>query len=59
VRLIIRLIIQTILLQPSGPVWIDAASNVSRQDPTSAVRFDAEHLARNRKVEVPVPIYLA
>jgi hypothetical protein len=35
---------------PSGSVWTDGAPNVSRQDPTSAVQFDAEHLARNRKV---------
>jgi hypothetical protein len=45
------MIIQTILLDPSGSVWTDEAPNVSRQDPTSAVQVDAEHLARNRKVE--------
>ena len=51
------MITQTILLDPSGPVWTDAAPNVSRQDPTSAVQSDAEHLARNRKVKVePTPL---
>jgi hypothetical protein len=49
--MVIPMVIQTILLDPSGPVWTDAAPNVSRQDPTSAVRVDAEHPARNRKVE--------
>jgi hypothetical protein len=44
------MIIQTILLSPSGSVWIDAAPNVSRQDPTSAVQADTKHLTRNRKV---------
>ena len=44
------MIIPTILLYPSGAVWTDAAPNVSRHDPSGAVRFDAEHLARNRKV---------
>jgi len=48
--LIIRLIIQTIRLPPSGPVWIDGAVNVSRPDPTCSVQFDAEHPSRNRKV---------
>jgi hypothetical protein len=45
------MIIQTILLYPSGAVWIDRGSNVSRQDPSGAVQSDAEHPARNRKVE--------
>jgi hypothetical protein len=49
--LVIPMIIQTILLDLSRAVWTDAAPNVSRQDPTSAVQVDAEHLARNRKVE--------
>jgi hypothetical protein len=31
--LIIRLIIQTILLDPNGAVWSDGADNVSRLDP--------------------------
>jgi hypothetical protein len=45
------MIIQSILLDPLGAVWIDEAFNVSRHDPTGAVWFDAEHLARNRKVD--------
>jgi hypothetical protein len=45
------MIIQTILLSPSGSDQIDAAPNVSRQDPTSAIQIDAKHLTRNRKVE--------
>jgi hypothetical protein len=45
------MIIQTILLDPSGAVWTDEAPNASRQDPSGAVQVDAEHLARNRKVE--------
>jgi hypothetical protein len=48
--LIIPMIIQTILLDPSGSVWIDAALNVSRLFPSCSVQSDAEHLARNRKV---------
>jgi hypothetical protein len=48
--LIIRLIIQTILLHPSGAVWTDEASNVSSLVPSGAVQSDAEHPARNRKV---------
>ena len=47
--LIIRLIIQTILLYPSGAVWTDEAGNVSRLDPSGAVQIDAEHPSRNRK----------
>jgi hypothetical protein len=35
--LIIRLIIQTILLDPSGAIWTDGPSNVSRLDPSGAV----------------------
>jgi hypothetical protein len=49
-RLIIRLIIQTIRRDPSGAVWTDGASNVSRPDPPGAVQVDAEHPSRNRKV---------
>jgi hypothetical protein len=45
------MIIQTILLEPSGAVWTDGPSNVSRLDPSGAVQIDAEHPARNRKVE--------
>jgi hypothetical protein len=48
--LIIRLIIQTILLYPSGAVWTDEPSNVSSLDPSGAVQADAEHPSRNRKV---------
>jgi hypothetical protein len=48
--LIIRLIIQTILLDPSGAVWIDDAGNVSRLDPSGTDQIDAEHPSRNRKV---------
>ena len=32
------------------------ASNVSRHDPVSTVQFDAEHLARNRKVALPTSL---
>jgi hypothetical protein len=48
--LIIPMIIQTILLYPSGAVWTDEVSNVSRLDPSGAVQVDAEHPSRNRKV---------
>jgi hypothetical protein len=41
--LIIRLIIQTIRRDPSGPVGIDEASNLSRPDPSGADQIDAEH----------------
>jgi hypothetical protein len=44
------MIIQTILLYPSGAVWTDGAGNVSRLDPSGAVQIDAEHPSRNRKV---------
>jgi hypothetical protein len=49
--LIIPMIIQTILLYPLRAVWTDTAPNVSRQDPTRTGQSDAEHQARNRKVE--------
>jgi hypothetical protein len=49
--LIIHLIIQTIVLDPSGAVWTDGSSNVSRLDPSGAVQVDAEHPTRNWKVE--------
>jgi hypothetical protein len=49
--LIIHLIIQTIGLYPSGAVWTDDAAHVSRLDPSGADQIDAEHPARNRKVE--------
>jgi hypothetical protein len=48
--LIIPVILQTILLDPSGAVWTDGASNVSRPDPSQAIQIDAEHSTRNRKV---------
>jgi hypothetical protein len=48
--LIIPMIIQTILLDPSGAVWTDGASDVSRPDPSGAIPVDAEHPTRNRKV---------
>jgi hypothetical protein len=44
------MIVQTTELPLSGSDQIDAAPNVSRQDPTTSVHFDAEHLAHNRKV---------
>ena len=50
-HLIIRLIIQTIRRDRSGSVWIDEASDVSRPDRSRADTIDAEHPARNRKVE--------
>ena len=43
--MIIRLIIQTIRRDPSGPVQIDEASDVSRPDPSGADQIDAEHQA--------------
>jgi hypothetical protein len=49
--LIIRLIIQTIVLYPSGAVWTDDAAHVSRLDPSGADQADADHPTRNRKVE--------
>jgi hypothetical protein len=48
--LIIHLIIQTILLYPSGAVWTDELPNMSRLDPSRAVQVDAEYPTRNRKV---------
>jgi hypothetical protein len=48
--LIIRLIIQTIPLDPTGAVWTDQPSNVSSLDPSGANQIDAEHPSRNRKV---------
>jgi hypothetical protein len=43
-------IIQTILLDPSGAIWTDEASNVSSPDPSGTDQIDAEHPTRNRKV---------
>jgi hypothetical protein len=48
--LIISMIIQRIGLDPTGAVWTDRASNLSRPDPSGADQADAEHPARNRKV---------
>jgi hypothetical protein len=48
--LIIRLIIQTLRLEPSGAVWTDDASNVSRPDPSGADQIDAEHQATDLAV---------
>jgi hypothetical protein len=45
-RLIIPMIIQTIGLYPSGAVWTDGPSNVSRLDPSGADQIDAEHPSR-------------
>jgi hypothetical protein len=45
------MIIQTILLDPTGAVWTDDAGNVSRLDPSGAIQTDAEHPTRNRKVD--------
>ena len=48
--LIIRLIIQTIRRDPSGAVWTDGASNVSRLDQSGADQIDAEHQATDLAV---------
>jgi hypothetical protein len=50
--LIIPMIIQTILLYPSGAIWTDSACNVSRLDPSGTVQVDAEHPARNRVIAI-------
>jgi hypothetical protein len=50
--LIIRLIIQTIRLDPTGSDQIDEASNVSRLDPSGADQIDAEHQATDLAVVV-------
>jgi len=42
--------LQTIRRDPSGAVWSDEASNVSSPDRSGAIRVDAEHPPRNRKV---------
>jgi hypothetical protein len=49
-RLIIRLIIQTIRRDPSGSVWTDEASNVSRPDRSGADQIDADHQATDLAV---------
>jgi hypothetical protein len=43
IRLIIRLIIQTIRQDPSGSVWTDDPSDVSRLDRSGADQTDVEH----------------
>jgi hypothetical protein len=48
--LIIRLIIQTIRRDPSGSVWIDEASDVSRPDRSGADQIDAKHQATDLAV---------
>jgi hypothetical protein len=53
--LIIPMIIQTLLLYPSGAVWTDGPATVSRLDPSGAVQVDAEHPTRNRKVSGSIP----
>jgi hypothetical protein len=57
--LIIHLIIQTILLDPSRAVWNDSASNVSSLDPSGADQVDAEHPTRNRKATAFSPARFA
>jgi hypothetical protein len=56
--LIIPMIIQTILLDPSGAVWTDEAPNVSRPDPSGAIQIDANHPTRKRKA-APNPLCFA
>jgi hypothetical protein len=53
--LIIRLIIQTIQLDPSRPDQIDEASNVSRPDRSGADQIDAEYRATDLAVGVRIP----
>jgi hypothetical protein len=50
--MVIPMVIQSTRVVPSGPDQADAASNLSRENPTSAVRFDWKHLPRNRKLAV-------
>jgi hypothetical protein len=44
------MVIQTIELHPTGPDQIDAASHVSRDDPTPSDASDWKLPPRNRKV---------
>ena len=44
------MIIQTILLDPSGADWTDGPSNVSRLDPSAADQIDAKHQATDLAV---------
>jgi hypothetical protein len=55
--LIIPMMIQTIGLDPSGAVWTDEASCVSRLDPSGAIQVDAEHPSRNRKVLIHASLF--
>ena len=48
--LIIRLIIQTIRQDPSGAIWTDDPSDVSRPDPSGADQIDAEDQATDLAV---------
>jgi len=43
--LIIPMIIQTILLDPTEAVWTDEAANVSRPGPSGPDQVDIEHQA--------------
>jgi hypothetical protein len=45
IPMIIPMIIQTILLDPSEAVWTDIASHVSRPDPSGVNQSDVEHQA--------------
>ena len=47
----ICLIIQTIRRDPSGSLWIDAASNMSGPDPSGADQVDVDHEATDLAVE--------
>jgi hypothetical protein len=49
------MIIQTILLDPSGAVWTGEAPNVSRPDPSGAVQVDADHQATDLAGGVRIP----
>ena len=53
--MVIPMVIQSTRVVPSGPDQTDAASNVSRENPTGPVRLDWKHLPRNRKVEGSTP----
>jgi hypothetical protein len=55
--LIIRLIIQTIRLDPSGAIWTDEAPNVSSLDRSGADQIDVEHQATDLAVRHP-PVQL-
>jgi hypothetical protein len=48
-------IIQSILLDPTGAVWTDVAGNVSRLDPSGAAQVDAEHLLLGGSPEATPP----